>query len=351
LASAAFTVTSNTLTSLTTPTPVSANCGAVTTLSSFLKRTDTNAALSGQSVSFTAGSWTCTATTAATGEASCTITPTSPIVSTNVATYSGQANVFGPATASTPFSVVQVGSALSAPALTPNPSTIFVGGSFTAATVLSRTDTAPVAAGLLVIFTTTLPGGGGATIQNTVSTVAGGAASTPVSGLVARGLYTVQAAFAASTCVTGSTSSVSSYNVYQKATLAVTASNGVCGASNSVTVTATALTSPDNSGIAGVVVTFTFTGAGAPSPVQATTNTAGVATATVTPSSAGSFTVSASFPNDGFLTTVAGTLPVPATISTTSSPTVTIAAATTSLSTPSVSAAVVVPAQISASTV
>ncbi len=313
-AATAFSATQNTTLTLA---PVSAIAGGQATVSATLIASPQNTPVAGQIVNFSFGgaALSTDAVTDANGVAFVAVSfPSATFVSAH-ATFNA-ANDYAGSTADAGIAVASAQTALS-PLMVP--STSLVGDTLTVATTLTRTSVpAGVVANVPLTFRLASPG-----VTQTVSamTDANGLAQASFT-LVNRGAFSVTVQFAGDTALEAAQRSAD-LSVYQRTNLVVNAATGVAGALTPIS--ATLLTIPGNTPLAGQTVDFSFNGVVPPSSATTDGNgTGGVSSVFV---SGGTFPVTASFSNlaDYFVDANGNAIP------TTASTNLTIARATTSL--------------------
>ncbi|HXY28526.1 MAG TPA: hypothetical protein VEH82_09635, partial [Acidimicrobiales bacterium] len=283
-------------TTLTVSTGTSPYSNAVT-VSAVLKDANTNAPISGESVTLQLnGSETCTATTDATGTASCTITPEEPSGTyTLTATFAGDTTLplqLTGSSGSVNFVVTPEGTTLTYTGGT----TAQNGQSLTVSGVLTTTNGTAVP-GVPVTFTL----GSGTTAQTCTGTTGSTGAVSCVINVTGQpqGPIPVSDSFGGNQYFQ-STSASSTVNLPEGTTLTVTSVTG--DYATPTTVSATLINVYTNAPVPNEPVTFTFNGT---QTCTATTNASGVASCTITPTAVpGTYSLTASFGGDTTTTPV-----------------------------------------------
>ncbi len=271
-----------------TVTPTSGPYNGPTTVSGTLINTYTNQPVPGEPVTLTLnGTQTCTATTNASGVASCTITPTSPPGSYSV---SGS---FGGDTSTTPVLLSSSGTGTFTE--TKAPTTLTYTGSTTTTSGQAPNLSATLTSG----NGTPLPGqtvtftlGSGSTAQScTATTNAGGVASCHICSYnQTASPLPVTVTYGGNTYYSGSSTS-KSVTVVTPTTLVVNATTGTDG--QPVTLSGTLVSSVTGHGVPGQTVTLTLNGT---QSCTATTDVWGRASCTVNPDEpTGTYSVTGTF--------------------------------------------------------
>ncbi len=248
-----------------------------------------------------------TAVTDAAGVASITITVANE-VTTDIGAYhdggsgyyANSTGGFEPELAFGTLTVSSPASQLTTPTVTAQ---VLVGNSLTTSTTLTTAGGQPIA-GASVDFNFSGPGNGTMTGQTDANGIA-----TVTFPLTERGAHTVTAQFMGSPGVAGSSSSSAEFSVFQRTSLALTLPTVYAG--QTMAVSATLRTVPDNAPLVGYQVAFDLGGAAAND--SAFTDESGTATLVTNFASSNSYSVGASFGPGSFFTNEAGTLPAVAT--------------------------------------
>ncbi len=277
-----------------TVNPTSGTYSGSTTVSATLVDTYTNLPVPNEPVTLTAnGTQTCTATTSASGVASCTVTPNEPAGSYSLtASFPGdwsQMPQLLPTSASSTLTVTPASTSLSYTGTTSltNGQPATFSGVLTTNEPSSGTDVG----GRTITFTI----GSGSSLQScTATTTASGAASCTIASVnQTSGSVGISDTFSGDTYYQSATSSATA-TVHTPTTMTVKA--GTSDFSDAGSVSAVLTNSVTGAGIAGEAVTLTLNGS---QSCTGTTNGSGVASCSITPNEpAATYALTASFAGD-----------------------------------------------------